>query len=702
MKYFFSTLIFCLISALCASQSTNISGTINTATKVIEISGDTITMVSSVGFSLGDQILIIQMQGSAIDESNTASFGDITSMNSTGNYEFRTICTVLNGTQLVVNGIERTYEPSGIVQAVHVPVYNDAVITAVLTASPWNGSTGGVLAFECTGTLTLNDNIDLQGLGFRGGGVTTSSYSCSWLIDPTDYFYNISTGEGAMKGEGLALYIPGKTGGRGAQASGGGGANDHNGGGGGGSNAASGGLGGERIKKSTFTCSSTSPGVGGKLNPYTNTLNKLFLGGGGGAGHENNPGTATAGRNGGGIVLLKAAVLIGNGNSINVDGASNLVHSSDGAGGGGGGGSVLLDVPTFSGALIVNANGSDGGNVSNVGSSNCNGPGGGGSGGVLWISQSSIPLGISPNITGGAAGITAATTQTNCTLGGNNNATDGNTGLVLTGLSSFEANCNISTTIQSTTICNSDSMYLSGAWQLSAGTFYDTISSGCCDRIIETTLTVLPEISDTINQTICAGEQVVLNGTIYNATITGAIEIFNAVGPNNCDSTVLLNLTVLNAIDTSISISGNTLTANQTGANYQWVDCNNVNLAIDGATAAQYTFTDFGTYAVVITTGACSDTSACYTVNTIGILENNFEHQLRLYPNPTSGKFAIDLGKRYPTVTIKITDLAGKLIHSQHSTESQLLHLKIEKPAGLYLLMLESGDQKAVIRLVKE
>jgi hypothetical protein len=165
---------------------------------------------------------------------------------------------------------------------------------------------------------------------------------------------------------------------------------------------------------------------------------------------------------------------------------------------------------------------------------------------------------------------------------------------------------------------------------------------------------------------------------------------------------VVLNLTVRDTIDTSLSINGNTLTANQTGANYQWIACNNGNIAIPGATNTSYTVTNVGSYAVAITLETCIDTSTCFTINNVGIMENNFEQQLLVYPNPTAGNLTIDLGKNYPNLTIKITDLAGKIVHSKVHIESQLLQLKIEEPACIYLLLIASGNQKAIIRLVKE
>ncbi len=527
MKLFLTIILMCS-SALCVSQSANISGVINTYTSVSGLSGDTITVASSAGFSVGDKLLIIQMQGATIDESNTINFGDITNINDAGNYEFNTVSNVLNATTIIVDGIQRTYDSSGIVQVVQVPVYNHAVITGPLTASPWDGSTGGILVFECVGTLTMNDEINIQGTGFRGGAVTTSGFSCAWFSNPSDYHYNIVTGEGAMKGEGVALYISGKTSGRGAQANGGGGGNDHNSGGGGGGNANAGGQGGERIRPSTFTCQGISPGVGGKTNIYSNVLNKIFLGGGGGAGHENNPATATSGSNGGGIVIVKANTIIGNGNTINAKGVNISAYSADGSGGGGGGGTVLLDVSTYIGSLVVNVSGGDGGNVSNIGPSNCNGPGGGGSGGVLWVNQSSISPNITLNNNAGANGTTIATTQGNCTLNGTNNATPGNSG----------------------------------------------------------------------------------------TTVTDLVLVENTT--------------------------------------------------------------------------------------TLGVIKNSFGHDFRLFPNPTDGDFSIDLGQNYNSVTITIIDLNGKVIQSKTHKESQLLNLNLEESVGVYLLQIQSGERKAIIRLLKE
>jgi len=85
----------------------------------------------------------------------------------------------------------------------------------------------------------------------------------------------------------------------------------------------------------------------------------------------------------------------------------------------------------------------------------------------------------------------------------------------------------------------------------------------------------------------------------------------------------------------------------------------------------------------------------------VGIIENNFGTELLLYPNPTDGFFSIDLGKPYDA-TITISDLTGKIILSKLVENSQRINLKLEEPSGVYLLIVESAEKKAVVKLVKE
>ncbi len=77
-------------------------------------------------------------------------------------------------------------------------------------------------------------------------------------------------------------------------------------------------------------------------------------------------------------------------------------------------------------------------------------------------------------------------------------------------------------------------------------------------------------------------------------------------------------------MDISVTQSGITLKANATSAQYKWLDCNNGYAVIAGATSQTYTPTSNGSYAVEIKQNGCIDTSACYSITNIGVIENDF------------------------------------------------------------------------------
>ena len=117
---------------------------------------------------------------------------------------------------------------SASVQLVRVPIYTDALISGVLTAAPWNGATGGILVLEATNSILFNSNINLKGMGFRGGQISTGGFSCN---DP-----NWANANGGRKGEGIAEAPINQEENRAPLANGGGGSNTGNPGAGGGGN----------------------------------------------------------------------------------------------------------------------------------------------------------------------------------------------------------------------------------------------------------------------------------------------------------------------------------------------------------------------------------------------------------------------------------------------------------------------------------
>ncbi|HMC97165.1 MAG TPA: LamG domain-containing protein, partial [Flavobacteriales bacterium] len=116
-----------------------------------------------------------------------------------------------------------------------------------------------------------------------------------------------------------------------------------------------------------------------------------------------------------------------------------------------------------------------------------------------------------------------------------------------------------------------------------------------------------------------------------------------------CDSTVVLTLTET-TVNTGVVQNTNILIAQASGAGYQWIDCT-TDQPIAGATSQYYTAFAVGDYAVIVTQNGCSDTSACYTVTTIG-MEEMTAPILRVWPSPVTEHLNVDLGVPVHNATI--------------------------------------------------
>ena len=108
-------------------------------------------------------------------------------------------------------------------------------------------------------------------------------------------------------------------------------------------------------------------------------------------------------------------------------------------------------------------------------------------------------------------------------------------------------------TQESATICNGETYPYNGQILSTSGTysFLQTASNGC-DSTIVLSLTVLPAIETPVSATICNGETYPFNGQILS---TSGTYNFLQTASNGCDSTIVLNLTVLPALETEENVT---------------------------------------------------------------------------------------------------------------------------------------------------
>jgi hypothetical protein len=250
------------------------------------------------------------------------------------------------------------------------------------------------------------------------------------------------------------------------------------------------------------------------------------------------------------------------------------------------------------------------------------------------------------------------------------------------------------------TVCDS---YTSPSGQYTwtqSGTYTDTLTSFTgCDSIITVQLTVHTSSVTSIQPTSC-GPYTSPSG-LYTWTQSGTYSD-TLTSSTGCDSIIQVSLTIPQ-IDTWVTQTGATLLSSASSAAYQWVDCGNNFTAVAGATSQSFTPASNGQYAVIVTLNTCSDTSACYTVNTLGLPQEADAGNLHLYPNPADGLVYIQWdADGAPVDKIMITDIRGNRIAVINTPQGTQATVDMQPfPAGVYLVQVFRGEHFSVQKIIR-
>ena len=153
--------------------------------------------------------------------------------------------------------------------------------------------------------------------------------------------------------------------------------------------------------------------------------------------------------------------------------------------------------------------------------------------------------------------------------------------------------------------------------------------------------------------------------------------------------------------DIVVTNTDGTLEVANTGS-YQWINCAD-NSVVPGETSNTFTPTESGEYAVILTQGSCSATSACYDVTVSGIGNNELSMDYNLYPNPAHEFVTIETDAEHTNVTISLFDMTGNLVKIEKLERLTKTDLDInELKPGLYMIRIHSDQLDTVTRMVKE
>ena len=183
----------------------------------------------------------------------------------------------------------------------------------------------------------------------------------------------------------------------------------------------------------------------------------------------------------------------------------------------------------------------------------------------------------------------------------------------------------------------------------------------------------------------------------------GSWEIeFTRMNSNGCVGVTKDTIYVLTMPSNTVSNDGHTITANAIGGyTYQWLNCNNGNAPIAGATNQSYTPSVAGKYAVEISAGSCKATSSCEDTWPLSVANIVTDLGVSLYPNPIQNELRIDKGNN-GELTIEITDNTGKVVFQKTATAQLTLVDMSDLASGIYIVKMSNNNGTAIEKVVKK
>lgn len=284
-----------------------------------------LTLDSAGSFANNDLVMIHQTRGTGA-----------------GNWELNKISSGAGTTSLtMVHNLENTYADSGSSQAQIITLKQySSFNTGSISAPSWDGSRGGIIAFLCNGTTTINGTI--EGNGGNGGTGTGASPGAAGTGGGFDGGLGDTVGESGEGTSGASTNTNSANGN-------GGGGGDSSGAGGGGGNGAAGSAG----------SGLGTAGAGGNQVGNASLTSFMFGGGGGGGDTAGGDSSWTTGSGGAGgaiaLIISKDIVVSGGLQMKGGNGGAPSSGSGQASGGGGSGGSILIkcQTATLGSGLIV-------------------------------------------------------------------------------------------------------------------------------------------------------------------------------------------------------------------------------------------------------------------------------------------------------------------------------------------------------------
>ena len=129
------------------------------------------------------------------------------------------------------------------------------------------------------------------------------------------------------------------------------------------------------------------------------------------------------------------------------------------------------------------------------------------------------------------------------------------------------------------------------------------------------------------------------------------------------------------------------------------MDCDNGYTPISGETGQSFTATINGNYAVIVTQNACTDTSSCYSVTSLRVIENYSDFDILIYPNPTTGTITIE---GINIEMIEVINIEGQIIQKTEVENDKTNIVLSLQSKGIYFVKVITNTGIKTEKIVVE